>query len=333
MRVDLPACDGSGEEPPIPGNDPENPTPRPYDGAPIQTAPSEPLAPASGCDFLDRSECLYPFPNDRFTSADAGSETGRRVAFDAAGDAAEHRRHAGRTRPSSTAATASAPAHRSSPRSRASTRPAAFAADGPRARGPTSAATPTPTQPVVVIDTATRRALADLGGARLQPARAHARQHRGRDADRPSGGELHRGPPLRRRAAQPQGRERRGDPRRPTRFRVYRDRLITEQPEVESRRPHMEAIFSDLGSGRHRALATSTSPGTSRSRAEENLSGRMLHIRDDAFAQLGDTNLADGQVQGSSPRASPVCRSPTTRAAEDARIARKVTGNVRCPAT
>ncbi len=35
--------------------------------------------------------------------------------------------------------------------------------------------------------------------------------------------------------------------------------------------------------------------------SERNLTERALHIRDDAFAQLGDTDLADRKVQGSSP--------------------------------
>ncbi len=35
--------------------------------------------------------------------------------------------------------------------------------------------------------------------------------------------------------------------------------------------------------------------------SERNLSERILHIRDDAFAQLGDTNLADRIVSGTSP--------------------------------
>jgi hypothetical protein len=35
--------------------------------------------------------------------------------------------------------------------------------------------------------------------------------------------------------------------------------------------------------------------------SERNLAERMLHMRDDAFAQLGDTDLADGIVQGESP--------------------------------
>ena len=36
--------------------------------------------------------------------------------------------------------------------------------------------------------------------------------------------------------------------------------------------------------------------------SRRSLSGRMLRIRDDAFAQLGDRDLGDGVVQGSSPR-------------------------------
>ena len=36
--------------------------------------------------------------------------------------------------------------------------------------------------------------------------------------------------------------------------------------------------------------------------SERGLTGRMLHIRDDAFAQLGDRNLADGQHRGHGAR-------------------------------
>jgi hypothetical protein len=35
------------------------------------------------CDFLDDSACLYPFPNDFFTVADPGTDTGRRVSLTA----------------------------------------------------------------------------------------------------------------------------------------------------------------------------------------------------------------------------------------------------------
>ncbi len=33
------------------------------------------------CDFLDPSDCLYPFPSDYFSVADPGTDTGRRVRF------------------------------------------------------------------------------------------------------------------------------------------------------------------------------------------------------------------------------------------------------------
>jgi hypothetical protein len=36
---------------------------------------------AAGCDPLDPSLCLFPFPNDAFTVADATTATGRRVDF------------------------------------------------------------------------------------------------------------------------------------------------------------------------------------------------------------------------------------------------------------
>jgi len=36
---------------------------------------------ALGCDSLDPALCLLPFPNDKFTVADPGTKTGRRVAF------------------------------------------------------------------------------------------------------------------------------------------------------------------------------------------------------------------------------------------------------------
>ena len=44
----------------------------------------------------------------------------------------------------------------------------------------------------------------------------------------------------------------------------------------------------------------------------------MLHIRDDAFAQLGDTNLADLKVQGSSPQFSVTKVEDLTPRADDA---------------
>ena len=44
----------------------------------------DPVQEAMGCDPLDPSLCLFPFPNDAFTVADDATDTGRRIAFDLA---------------------------------------------------------------------------------------------------------------------------------------------------------------------------------------------------------------------------------------------------------
>jgi hypothetical protein len=40
-----------------------------------------PAGAAAACDPLDPAACLYPWPNDHFTSADGSSPTGRRLAL------------------------------------------------------------------------------------------------------------------------------------------------------------------------------------------------------------------------------------------------------------
>src|SRR5690606_32453733 len=79
-------------------------------------------------------------------------------------------------------------------------------------------------------------------------------------------------------------------------FVAYRDRM----PAPEARRPAMERVFADLArAGIDRAdlhLAWDFTVASA-----ENLAGRALAMRDDAFAQLGDTDLGDGRVQGEAP--------------------------------
>jgi len=70
-------------------------------------------------------------------------------------------------------------------------------------------------------------------------------------------------------------------------FRAYRDRLDTHIPAVEARRAHMEDVFRDLhrtGVDRH-ALVIAWDFTIASGR---NLSERLLAMRDDAFAALGD---------------------------------------------
>ncbi len=74
-------------------------------------------------------------------------------------------------------------------------------------------------------------------------------------------------------------------------FRAYRDDLISNVPEVEARRAHFEQIFRELkdaGVARDDLfLAWDFTVASQR-----NLTERMLHIRDDAFAILGDRSPA-----------------------------------------
>jgi len=83
-------------------------------------------------------------------------------------------------------------------------------------------------------------------------------------------------------------------------FAVYRDRIVTTDPKVEARRAHMEQVFGSLGSaGVARDdlyLAWDFTVASAKSTTQ-----RMLSIRDRAFAELGDANLADGKVAGRSP--------------------------------
>ncbi len=71
-------------------------------------------------------------------------------------------------------------------------------------------------------------------------------------------------------------------------FRAYRDRLISNVPEVEAQRDRYERIFADLeaaGVARDETLYLAWDFTVA---SQRNLTERMLHIRDDAFARLGD---------------------------------------------
>jgi len=86
----------------------------------------------------------------------------------------------------------------------------------------------------------------------------------------------------------------------PAGFRLYRDTDRTDNQTVENRRDHFESIFDTLdGAGIERGSLYLAWDFTVAS--TENITGRMLSIRNRAFAQLGDTNLTDGTVQGSAP--------------------------------
>ena len=64
--------------------------------------------------------------------------------------------------------------------------------------------------------------------------------------------------------------------------------------------------------------------------SDRSLTARQLKIRDDAFAQLGDTNLADGVIAGRAP-AYAISAVQDFTPEQDPKIARKVTGTFTVP--
>lgn len=272
------------------------------------------------CDPLDGSHCLHPFPNDHFT-ATAPTATGRKVDFNLL------------SMPANRLGIPILPgefnrADGFSPGSVLITRvPGIDSEEALEATG----AVPIddlgrwddPEQPIVVIDAET--------GAR-HPVWAEIDSNPSDPADRTL-------------LIRPQRnfleghryivglrnlKDAGGNPIRAGRgFQLYRDSIITSDPAVESRRARMNDILRRLeGSGVERSelnLAWDFTVASS-----ESLAGRMLAIRDDAFAGLGDTNLADMVVQGSSPSFT-ITRTENFTEAEDARIARRVEGTITVP--
>lgn len=235
--------------------------------------PTLDLATADRCDVLDPTRCLLPFPSDRFTVPDRRTATGRRVHFDArsmianasgrAVDPTEWNRNDG-----------------FSPGS-----PIMTYVPGLDLRR-TGAAPITDIgsslrrdAPIVVLDaTAGERwpywaeldAQADPPDRRLlvvRPAKDMIEGHRYVVALRAL-------------------RDGNGSPIAPGRaFLVYRDRIPTFAPAIESRRPVMDRLFRDLDrAGVEREQLDLAWDFTVAS--ERSLSGRVLHIRDDGLASL-----------------------------------------------
>jgi len=87
----------------------------------------------------------------------------------------------------------------------------------------------------------------------------------------------------------------------PEAFRYYRDALPSKQSRVNQRRAHFEGIFKALRKAKVKRselyLAWDFTVAS-----DQNNFRRVLHMRDQAFAELGDTTMADGIVQGDAPQ-------------------------------
>ena len=120
-------------------------------------------------------------------------------------------------------------------------------------------------------------------------------------------------------------------------FRYYRDDVSSGDPAIEARRHHFDSIFRTLkraGIGRrHMYLAWDFTVESDRSAA-----GRMLSIRNRAFATLGDRDLSDLHVDGKSPRFAVTslesftpCGTDGCQDGENDHLARIVKGTVTVP--
>ena len=274
-----------------------------------------------GCDPLDPAVCLQPWPNDYFTVADPSTDTGRRLNLNLL------------SMPRNISNNPIRPDDWNrndgfSPGQKIVTKVPGL--DTPAAFENTGAVPITdmtrfrePNQPVVVINAATRKRhliWSEIDSNPADPSDVNLIIRPGVNFDegaryivalrnlRDSSGGLIRAQDA---------------------FRTYRDNIPSADPAVEARRPHMESLFNTLGqAGIDRDdlyLAWDFTVASQR-----NLSERALSIRDDAFAQLGDTNLANLQVEGNSP---PFTVSSVTdfTPEQDNRIARQVQGTFPVP--
>ncbi len=336
ITIDSPACAGGGGQntgsnggsggPP---NGNVIPPAQPYTGPAINTSN------ADRCDFLDPSVCLQPFPNDYFTVPDPSSDTGLRVNLNQqstpANKASVHISTAELNRNDGFSPGNMIIVH-------------VPGLDNPQALQNTAPATVDHMErysdantPVVVInaDTGQRQPIwTEIDYNPIDPAKGH-------DPDNPSdrgnvnliirpavnfqeGGHYV--------VALRNLKDDQGNTIQPTNaFKVYRDNLTTTDPSIENRRAHMEDLFETLGqAGIQRSSLYLDWDFTVAS--ERNLTGRMLDIRDDAFHQLGDDDLADNTIQGSAPGYT-IDGSQTQNftTAENADIARIVHGTVTVP--
>jgi len=290
--------------------------------APRAALPQINVSESEGCEFIadpGNSVCMLPFPDDYYTVADPTSATGRRVNFKTEGLPANV----------GGAHIESAPYNASDGFSPGSVILLKVPGISTTADVRASKAVPInhlarytqSTAPVVVIDASTgkrwpiwveidssvnSRAKAAL---EIHPAVNFTSGHRYIVALRDLKNAAHESLEA------------------PAGFRYYRDNVASENEAINARRPHFEELFSTLeGAGISRSSLYLAWDFTVASDASN--SGRELSMRNDAFAQLGDTNLADGVPQGESPafEVTSVENEPNP-----GQIARRVQGNYTVP--
>jgi hypothetical protein len=281
LHVRAAACAGKAKPAPEPNTPPAHPRPL----GPLDTSN------ADRCDFLDPSLCLYPWPNDHFTQA-AATPTGRRlniseqsVPVNRTGQAVDMS--------DQNRADGFSPGNMIVTRVPGLDTQAAFQKTGAVPQTDMARAFDA-NQPVVVINASTRQrqliwAEIDSNPTDKNDVTLIIRPGKNFDEGERYIVALRRMRDASGHLIEPQEE-----------FRAYRDAIHTNDPDIEARRAHYESLFATLGqAGIARRDLYLTWDFTVAS--EQSLTGRALSIRDDAFSQLGDTDLSDRTVQGSAP--------------------------------
>jgi hypothetical protein len=281
------------------------------------------LSQAASCDFIGAqtgSLCLMPFPDDYYTVKDSATATGRRINLTDAGMP----KNVGGT------AIAAAPYNLNdgfSPGQVITLKvpgldtPAAFAATNPIPINDLSRnESQDSKEPIVVIDAETGKRVpiwVELDSNATSPASTALLIHAATQFE--SG---HRYIVAMRKLKDASGNKLAA----PEGFRYYRDELPTKDQVINDQSKRFEKIFRSLRKVKIKRadlyLAWDFTVAS-----DENIAQRMLHIRDDAFAQLSDTNLADGIVQGTTPAFT----VDTVDTNPSAQIARRVRGTFTVP--
>ncbi len=292
------------------------------------TVPCKPrridLSAASRCDFIgaqDGSLCLLPFPDDYYTVRDPSTETGRRIDLETAAmpangagthiDAAPYNGNDGFSPGQSI--TLKVPGL-DTPQAFERTGAVSLAklSDYDRKRAP-----------VVVIDAASGERVpiwVEIDSNATDPGRAATLIHPAVNFD--SG---HRYIVAMRNLKDATGKTLKA----PEGFRYYRDELPSRRKPINAQRKRFERIFKALRkAGIERSslyLAWDFTVASS-----ENIAGRVLHMRDEALADLGDTTMDDLQAQGSAP-AFDVSSVVDYTVGEEPDMARRVQGTFTVP--
>ena len=279
---------------------------------------------ANRCDPISApgEQCLFPYPNDFYTREDPSTPTGRRLDLKVAAMPT----NAGGTPVDPTELNTSDGFSPGAPivlRIPGMDTPEAFAATNPVPITRMSESYDAK-QPIVVIDADTgQRQLiwTELDSNASTPAETDLLIHFGKNLE-----DGHRYI-----VAVRGMKDANGDPiDAPKGFQIYRDRIPTGVPELEVRRSHFEDVFDSLGSAgirRHNLYMAWDFTVAS----TENMTGRMLSMRDQAFADLGDTNLTDGGVDGTSPDFNVTDVKNVADLAGHPENIREVTGTVKVP--